>query len=73
MKNLFIIDRIENDIVIMQSLETEENINVFKSFIVGEIKEKNVYLKENDKYIYSPDETKKRLEYINNLTKGLWR
>lgn len=73
MKNLFVIDRIENDTVIMQSLETEENINVFKSFIVGEIKESNVYFKENDKYIYSPDETRKRLEYINNLTKGLWR
>lgn len=72
MENLFSIDRIIDENVILQNLSTEENITVLKSYIIGDIKEGNIYVKTDNYFNYSDIETKKRKTYIDNLAKDLW-
>ncbi len=72
MNNIYIIDRIEENIVILNKLGTTEVIKVNKDDIVGICFEKNVIIQVGNKYVYSEQETKKRLDFIESITNGLW-
>lgn len=72
MDNLFSIDRMIDDKVVLQNLSTEDNITVLKSLIIGDIKEGNIYIKTDNYFNYSDIETKNRKTYIDNLAKDLW-
>lgn len=67
----WIIDRIEEDYII---LENNENIkNIKKREIKFSIKEGDVLIKNKDgKYILDKDATVERKDYIEDLTKDLW-
>ncbi|GAA0086904.1 DUF3006 domain-containing protein [Clostridium sp. CTA-7] len=70
-KTEYIVDRIENDYVI---LETKVNslINIKKSDIIGTVKEGDILIKKDGLYFIDEEATKLRREKINTIMKGLW-
>ncbi len=72
MKNLYVIDRIFDDYVKIENIETKKSFDILKTQIEGECIESNVLVKINDKYVYSEVETNIRTNFIENLSKGLW-
>ncbi len=72
MENIYVIDRIEENIVILSCLNDNELIKVKKDEIVGICSEKSVIIHIDGKYVYSEEETLKRQNYIQSLTEGLW-
>ncbi len=72
MENLFVIDRIIGEIVLLENLATKEIFEVKKSQVVGDCIESSVYVKTLDKYVYSEIETQKRNVYIKDLSKSLF-
>lgn len=44
------IDRIENDIAVLENIDTNEIIEIEKSLLPENIKESNIVIYENDKY-----------------------
>lgn len=73
MLELFVIDRINENIVCIQNINTKSMYNINKSKIIGECKESNIYVKKGDIFEYSINETNKRKKYIEDLTKNLWK
>ncbi len=71
MIEIFVVDRIENEYVILQSLFNDEIFNVLGSSIVGNYKEKSVVIKRGNEYIFSEEETLKREQYIGSKLKRL--
>ena len=71
-EELFIIDRIENEIIALEK-ENREIIFISKEDMINNIyNEGDVVKKDKGKYYVCKEETEKRKNEINNLTKGIW-
>ena len=70
-KMIYIVDRIENNIAVLENKETNEIINIDISILPTNLKEGNVLRYENNTYILDNDEEEKRrqllLEKFNKL------
>lgn len=60
----YVIDRIEDNIVVCENLETKEMIELDKSLLPNEIKDGKVLLFENNEYKLDLDEEEKRRQRI---------
>lgn len=67
------IDRIENDIAVLESLESKEKININITLLPQNVKEGSIIVYENNKYIKDEEtELKRKTELqsrFNNLIK----
>ncbi len=66
MIEIFVVDRIENDLVILQNLASKEFYDISKDMVIGDYKEKSVVIKKGNEYIFSEEETIKREHYIKS-------
>ncbi len=66
-----IIDRFEGEYAICE-LEDLKYINILKDKLPKNVKEGDVLLLEGEKVLLDIEKTKKRSEYIKDLTKDLW-
>lgn len=62
----YVVDRIENEIVILESLETQLKKEVLLSELPEEIKEGNILIYENELYTIDLEEEQKRRQTIKN-------
>lgn len=62
----YVVDRIENEIVILESLETQLKKEVLLSELPEEIKEGNILVYENELYTIDLEEEQKRRQTIKN-------
>ena len=69
----YIIDRIENDNVICENQESKAMENLPKNLFPSEIKDGDVVIKENDKFIIDKAETKEKKKAIEELMKKLMK
>lgn len=69
----YIIDRIENNMVICENQETKKMENFDKNMFPEQIKDGDVVIRENDTFRIDEEETKNRKEYIENLMKKLMK
>ena len=69
----YIIDRIENNMVICENQETKKMENFDKSMFPEQIKYGDVVIRENDTFRIDEEETENRKEYIENLMKKLMK
>lgn len=60
----YVVDRIENQIAVLESLETKKILNVNKSVLPKKVSEKDVLILENGKYVLDDNAKKERLEII---------
>ena len=63
----YIIDRIENNIVICENQETKKMENFDKSMFPEQIKDGDVVIRENDTFRIDEEETENRKEFIWGL------
>ena len=69
----YIIDRIENNMVICENQEPKQMENFDKSMFPEQIKDGDVVIRENDTFRIDEEETENRKEYIENLMKKLMK
>ena len=62
----YVVDRIENEIVILESLETQLKKEILLSELPEEIKEGNILIYENELYTIDLEEEQKRRQTIKN-------
>lgn len=62
----YVVDRIEDEIVILESLETQLKKEVLLSELPEEIKEGNILIYENELYTIDLEEEQKRRQTIKN-------
>jgi len=67
----YIVDRIEENIIVLQD-ENGHMINLNKNSVDENVKEGDCLKKENNKFLFDMEETKKRKMRINKLMKGMW-
>lgn len=67
----FIVDRVEGNNVILED-ENGDILSLNKNNINGQIKEGDCLRKENGKFLFDIEETKKRKIEIEKLMKGMW-
>lgn len=60
----YVVDRIENQIAVLESLETKKILNIDKSALPKKVSEKDVLILENGKYVLDDKAKKERLEII---------
>lgn len=72
----YAVDKVEENLVVLENISTGEIINENKKILPKNIKEGSILIKEQDKYILDLDEEKKRredfrsrLERLKNLKK----
>ncbi|MBQ8193688.1 MAG: DUF3006 domain-containing protein [Bacilli bacterium] len=68
----YVIDRIENEIAILEELNTKEKIEVEVSKLPNEIKE-GIVLKKEENFIIDTEETLSREEDISERFKKLFK
>ena len=66
----YVIDRIENNIAILESLEDSSIINIDISKLPEDIKEQDILLKE-ETFTILKEETKNKKEEVNDLFESL--
>jgi len=71
MKELYIIDRIEGDYIIIES-PSGEMVNAERNRIKGNFREGDCLILENNYFIIDEKATKKRKEEVEKLMKGMW-
>ena len=69
----YIIDRIENNMVICENQETKKMENFDKIMFPEQIKDGDVVIRENDTFRIDEEETENRKEYIENLMRKLMK
>ena len=69
----FIVDRIEEDIVVCENLETREIENIEKYKLPENIKQGVVIKLENGNYIVDIEKTDERRQIIHEKIKNLWK
>ncbi len=69
---LFVIDRIIDDIVIIENMQTLEIMEIKKYQVIGSCDEANVLIKNADNYVFSQEETVKRTNYIKDISNSIW-
>lgn len=67
----YVVDRIENNICVIQNLETGEIINIEKTLLPSDVKEKDVLIKNNDEYELDSKEKEDRIELIRKKMEKL--
>lgn len=60
----YVIDRIEENILVLENIETGNIIEVRKELIDGEVAENTVVIFDNDNYVISKEDENKRRESI---------
>lgn len=71
MKEKYIVDRIESEYYILEA-SSSEMIKIPKSKVREPLKEGDVLYRIGEEYIFSKEATKKRIDEINELMKGMW-
>lgn len=71
MRETYIVDRIENNHYILESLDGNV-ISISKDIVEIPLKSGDVIYKKDEKYYYSKEETMKRKNYISKLMEGMW-
>ena len=69
----YIIDRIENNMVICENQETKKMEIFDNSMFPEQIKDGDVVIRENDTFRIDEEETENRKEYIENLMRKLMK
>lgn len=72
MENKYIVDRIEENYVIIESYNGDM-IEVLNFNIKSDIKEGDVLVKTGNIFIIDKKETLKRKQAINNMMKNMWK
>lgn len=65
------VDKIEDDIVVLENLKTKEIFNVNISLFDGDINEKDIVILKNNKYQKQVAETNDRLKRLRQLMNKL--
>ena len=73
MENRFTVDRIENDIAVLENRDTGEMFNVNKSDLPQELKEGTILKMVNNKYERDKEEQKKVEDRIRDKMNKLWK
>ena len=73
MENRFTVDRIENDIAILENRDTGEMLNVNKRDLPQELKEGTILKMVNNKYEIDNEEQKKVEDRIREKMNKLWK
>lgn len=73
MENRFTVDRIENDIAVLENRDTGEMFNVNKSDLPKELKEGTILKMVNNKYEIDKEEQKKVEDRIRDKMNKLWK
>ena len=68
----FTVDRIEDDIVVLENRTTQEMININISELPNEIKTGDILKKVNGKYFIDEEETKSVEKRIHDKMNDLW-
>ncbi|MDR5588471.1 MULTISPECIES: DUF3006 domain-containing protein [Clostridium] len=72
MGNKYIVDRIEENHVILESFNGDM-LETTISKTKGDIKDGDILIKNGDIFIIDVEETLKRKEAINNMMKNMWK
>ncbi|WP_017354273.1 DUF3006 domain-containing protein [Clostridium sp. CH2] len=72
MGNKYIVDRIEENHVILQSFNGDM-LDIMRSKTKGDIKDGDVLIKNGDIFIIDVEETVKRKQAINKMMKNMWK
>ena len=62
----YVVDRIEEDIVVLENLETKEITNIKLKELDFKVREVNILSKEDNKYILDLNTEKQRKEKLRN-------
>lgn len=71
MDNMYVIDRIEGDYIVIESPEGDI-INVKREFLRGKAKEGDCLVKEDNYFIIDVEATEKRKVQMAKKLKGMW-
>lgn len=69
----YIIDRIEENVVVCENMETQKIENIEKKKLPSNIKQGLVIKFENGVYSIDEEETEKRKKTIHEKVKNLWK
>ena len=72
MGNKYIVDRIEENHVILES-SNGEMVEILLSNTKGDISDGDVLIKNADIFIVDKEETLKRKQAINNMMRNMWK
>ncbi|EES50304.1 DUF3006 domain-containing protein [Clostridium botulinum] len=72
MGNKYIVDRIEENHVILESFNGDM-IDIMRSKTKGDIKDGDILIKNGDIFIIDVEETLKRKQAINKMMKNMWK
>ncbi|MBN1072415.1 DUF3006 domain-containing protein [Clostridium botulinum] len=72
MGNKYIVDRIEENHVILESFNGDM-IDIMRSKTKGDIKDGDILIKSGDIFIIDVEETLKRKQAINKMMKNMWK
>ena len=66
-----IVDRLEEEYIVCED-ENRNIVNILKDEVEDEVKEGDILIFVDGKYIVNKEKTKDRKEYIQDLIKDLW-
>jgi len=66
-----IVDRLEEEYIVCED-ENKNIVNILKDEVEDEVKEGDILIFVDGKYIVNKEKTKDRKEYIQDLIKDLW-
>ena len=66
-----IVDRLEEEYIVCED-ENKNIVNIIKDEVEDEVKEGDILIFVDGKYIVNKEKTKDRKEYIENLIEDLW-
>ena len=66
-----IVDRLEEEYIVCEH-ENKNIVNILKDEVEDEVKEGDILIFVDGKYIVNKEKTKDRKEYIQDLIKDLW-
>lgn len=70
-ENEYVVDRIENNYIVLEDKDLNF-INIKKEEVLEDVREGDILIKVNNKYIIDYNKTKNRKDYINKKIKNLW-
>ena len=66
-----IVDRLEEEYIVCED-ENKNIVNILKDEVEDEVREGDILIFVDGKYIVNKEKTKDRKEYIENLIEDLW-
>ena len=70
-ENEYVVDRIENNYIVLEDKDLNF-INIKKEEVLEDVREGDILIKVNNKYIIDYNKTKNRKDHINKKIKNLW-